>query len=323
MRVLLTAAAVVSFMSVASLLAAEPEPQPTAAAYKEVDSLCMTPETKVKKMSFFGMDTKGNLLVGDLATKKILHVSPDDKLVATWQLDFAPQAIHIRADGRVYVGGMGEIRLMKLDAEGKVLSTAKIAGEGVPKARVAAITSTEKDLFVSFGSGRSLRALATIVRFDLDGGNPKEIATRLRGCCQRLDLVTRNGVLYAAENAVHRVVKYDRDGNVLAKWGKRDRTGEEGFGSCCNPMNICFGADGSLYTAESGLGRIKRYTVDGKYLGIVGIVGTDKFNRAGGLAVSCSNICVAPNADASRVFVMDLKGSRIRVLAAEPKAEDK
>ena len=112
----------------------------------------------------------------------------------------------------------------------------------------------------------------------------------------------------------HRVVRYDRDGAVLSKWGSRDRTGLEGFGSCCNPMNIIFGPEGALYTSEAGVGRLKRYTPDGKFLGLVGHIDAPRFSRAGGLAISCSNIELAVTKDQARVYVMDLKKGIIRVL---------
>jgi hypothetical protein len=80
-------------------------------------------------------------------------------------------------------------------------------------------------------------------------------------------------------------------------------------------MNLCFGPEGELYTAESGLGRIKRYTPDGKFLGLVGYAGVERFNRRGRLAASCSNITVAVDEDASRIYVLDFKNNIIRILA--------
>jgi sugar lactone lactonase YvrE len=154
-----------------------------------------------------------------------------------------------------------------------------------------------------------------VFRLDRDLREAVKVMDELRACCQRLDLVAKDDKLYVSENARHRVLACDRDGNVLAKWGARDRTAIEGFGSCCNPMNLCFGSTGELYTAESGLGRIKRYSRDGKFLGLVGYVGVERFNRATRLAASCSNIAVAVSADGSRVYVLDLKNNLIRRLA--------
>ena len=79
-------------------------------------------------------------------------------------------------------------------------------------------------------------------------------------------------------------------------------------------MNLCFDKEGVLYTSESGLGRVKRYATDGRYLGLVGYVGVERFTNAGRMAASCSNIAIAVTPDGSRVYVMDFKENSIRVL---------
>ena len=293
------------------------EPKPT---HKEVGVIGKDVGLKFKRLSNFTMDAKGNLLCCDRGENVIKVVSQTGKLLDTWKLEFQPRGIAAAKDGTIYIGGIGQIA--RLDSKGKVLKTAD-AGDRFPEASVSGMAVDEKDVFVAFGTKGSTRSRSVIVRFDRDLANAVEIARDLRGCCRRLDMLLRDGVLYVAENGAHRVVKYDRDGKVLSKWGQRARKDISGFGSCCNPMNLCFGPNGELYTAESGLARIKRYTPDGKYLGLVGTVGTDRFNSAGGLAASCSNICLRMNEDASRIFVLDFKHSLIRVLSHNKKTEEK
>ena len=242
---------------------------------------------------------------------------------------FGPEALDVAADGTIYCGGHG--KLAKLDATGKVLATADVpdtaASEdtdvmkrrarttGVEsRLRVSGITVVGKEVFVAFGTGWSTPSTSKLFRFDRALGKPELIAEGLRGCCQRLDITARDGQLYIAENTAFRVVRMDRDGKRLGHWGKKSRDGLEGFGACCNPMNIAFGPDGVLYTAEAGPGRIKRFTTDGKFLGLVGYAGVKRFARAGSLAASCSNIAIAVTPDGRRVYVMDYKGKRIRVL---------
>ena len=106
----------------------------------------------------------------------------------------------------------------------------------------------------------------------------------------------------------------DADGKQQATFGGRSRKGLEGFGACCNPMNLCFDASGSLYTSESGLGRLKRYSTDGEMLDLVGYVGVTRFTAASGLAASCSNMAIDVTPDGHRIYVMDYKQNRIRVL---------
>ena len=109
-------------------------------------------------------------------------------------------------------------------------------------------------------------------------------------------------------------------GKELNKWGRRGTRSIGDFGACCNPMNLFFDKQGNLYTAESGLGRIKIYAPDGQLKSLVGYVGTDRFTKGSRLAASCSNMCLAASEDGSRVYVLDFKNNFIRVLARnEPK----
>jgi len=188
--------------------------------------------------------------------------------------------------------------------------------------QISGIAVSKGDVFVAFGSGWSTGSKSKLYRFDLELENPKQLAEGLRGCCQRCDILARDGVLYLAENSAHRVVLYDREGNVLAKWGERGRNDLKTFGACCNPMNICFDAQGILYTSESGLGRVKRYTTDGKYLDLVGYVGTNRFWHGSGLAASCSNMAIVATPDGDCVYVMDHRNKSIRVLRKKCAAAD-
>jgi len=187
---------------------------------------------------------------------------------------------------------------------------------------ISGIAVTDRDVFVAFGSGWSLKSQSKLYRFDLGLENRQALAEGLRGCCQRCDIKSRDGVLYVAENSAHRVVRYDRDGAVLSKWGEHGRDDLKTFGACCNPMNVCFDRQGVLYTAESGLGRVKRYTTEGEFLDLVGYVGTERFWHGSGLAASCSNMAIAATSDGRRVYVMDYQNNRIRVLDKKVAADE-
>jgi len=143
------------------------------------------------------------------------------------------------SDGTIYVAGIGVVA--KLNEQGRILKMVQSDEQNFPSGKASGIAVTEKELFVCFESGWSLRSLSSVVRFTRDLTEPKVILQNLRGCCQRLDIVAQDGVLFIAENARHRVLRCDREGNILSKWGNRDPRRIEGFGSCCNPMNLCFG----------------------------------------------------------------------------------
>jgi hypothetical protein len=142
--------------------------------------------------------------------------------------------------------------------------------------------------------------------------NPAKIVTGLSGCCGQMDVKANKDGLFVAENSEHRVCRFDRDGKSIAKWGQSARTGLEGFGSCCNPMNVAFGPGEAIYTAEDDTGRIKRYSADGKLLGLVGAVE---------LKPGCKNCSIAVSSDGSRVYMLDITRNLIVRLDARPAAE--
>ncbi|NQT13215.1 MAG: hypothetical protein HQ582_10730 [Planctomycetes bacterium] len=277
-----------------------------------------------KRLAALRLDRRGRLLAADAEANEIKVISPRGRVIRNIPLDFAPEAIDVATDGTIYSGGEG--RLVVVDYCGNVLCRADVPDEATSKLsdrrrrlmrrplKISGIAVAGSDVFVAFGSGWSTGSKSKLYRFDRSLNNPKLLAEGLRGCCQRCDVAAAGGVVYLAENSAHRVVRCDRDGEVLGKWGERSRTGVEGFGACCNPMNLAFDAQGVLYTAESGLARVKRYSADGEYLGLVGYVGTTRFTKAGHLAASCSNIAIAVTPSGSRVYVMDYQDNLIRVL---------
>ena len=67
-----------------------------------------------------------------------------------------------------------------------------------------------------------------------------------------------------------------------------------------------------IYTAEDDTGRIKRYSADGKLLGLVGAVE---------LKPGCKNCSIAVSSDGSRVYMLDITRNLIVRLDARPADE--
>ena len=301
--------------------AAPADPDAALATHRELEPLAVPFE----RLSTLRLHPDGRLLAGDTQTRQIKVIDAAGRQVGAMDLPFGPESIGVGPDGTIYAGGEGQIAM--LSAAGEIVKKVPVPERQVsadpagPRPvhnqpqRVSGLAVSDQDVFVAFGSSWSLRSTSKLFRFDRELGNPQLLLEDLRGCCQRCDIVTRDGKIYLAENARFRVLVCDRDGNELARWGSHSRNGEDGFGACCNPMNLCFDAAGSLYTAESGLGRVKRFSPDGKLLDLAGYVGTTRFTQASGLAASCSNIALAVTPQADRIYVMDYQHNSIRVLA--------
>lgn len=178
------------------------------------------------------------------------------------------------------------------------------------KMKISSISSEGENVFVA------TRAQAgygfDIWKMDREFSQGSVLVTGLRGCCGQMDVQCCNGGIFVAENSRHRVVKYNSDGEQVTAWGERDRTGVKGFSSCCNPMNVCFNGAGDVFTAESGTGRIKRFSPNGEFVSYVGDVE---------LVPGCKNVSIAVSPDASRVYMLDLTRNHIVRMEAKPVGE--
>lgn len=176
--------------------------------------------------------------------------------------------------------------------------------------KVNAIAAGEKHVFITTSASKGFGY--SVWRTDLDFTNPVQIVEGLRGCCGQMDVQCCEEELIVAENSRHRVVRYDGDGKQIVAWGKRSRGGEgETFGGCCNPMNTRLAGD-KLYVAESD-GRVKLYTLDGEYVGLVG-----KANVEPG----CKSSIVEVSPDGNLVYCFDVQRSAICVLTRQPRSSE-
>ena len=277
-----------------------------AATHEEVDTIADSKDTKCKRLSSFCMNADGNLLVCDAGSNVVRVITPKDELKATWKMPFKPMAICTRSDGTAVVAGTGKVAIVAKD--GKVTKTADIPAAS-KYATASGVAAMGDDVFVCAYGGRTGFA---VYRFNSKLGDRKEIVKGLRGCCGQQDITSDSKSLYVAECARHRVVKYDRNGKMIGSFGKRDRTGVEGFGGCCEPKNLCFGPDGDLYTGSSANARVKRYTPDGKF---VGVVGSPKSTRG------CLRVTLAISKDGSRIYFLDSGKNVIRVMGGKATAK--
>ncbi|HEY2250392.1 MAG TPA: hypothetical protein VGH74_05000 [Planctomycetaceae bacterium] len=167
-------------------------------------------------------------------------------------------------------------------------------------AKISGISATAQDVFVVTGEEQGYGFAAW--RMDHAFDNATKVLTGLRGCCGQMDMQAVGNELFVAENTKHRVGRYDRDGQHIEDFGTTaSKKNADGFGGCCNPMNVCCGPTGEILTAESE-GIIRRFSVTGKYLGLVGRVS---------LTGGCKNVAVSASPDGEGVYFCDLPGSRI------------
>ncbi len=189
------------------------------------------------------------------------------------------------------------------------------ASTGVAQVKLATgLAVTSKDVFVSLpsleGHGYAIH------RMSHDLTDAKIVKEDAHGCCGQLDIQSDGEHLLIAENSSFKVGIYDREGKSVRSFGERaqaigsGKSNLEGWGSCCNPMNIRCLEGGEILVAESSIGHIKRYTSEGQFLGIVG---TAKI--AGG----CKHVAITKDPARDWYFMMNTSSNNIAVLV--PRAE--
>jgi len=171
------------------------------------------------------------------------------------------------------------------------------------KKRIASISTDDKNVYIATPALTGYGYAVWKVADDFTAG--EVIVSELRGCCGQMDVQCCENGIYVAENSRHRVARFDTLGKEVGTWGGKDRTGIDGFTSCCNPMNVTFGANGDVYTAESSTGRIKRFSADGKFLSYVGDVK---------LVPGCKNVSIAVAPEADRIYMLDITRNHIVVM---------
>lgn len=177
------------------------------------------------------------------------------------------------------------------------------------KLHVASVSTDGKHVYVAAPAVKGYTF--DVWRTNADFSDPQVVVTDLRGCCGHMDVQACADGLYVAENARHRVARFSAEGEAGLTWGKADRSGKDGFTSCCNPMNVCFNKSGDVYTAESNTGRIKRFATDGTFKEYVGDVK---------LVPGCKNVSIAVSPDNDRVYMLDI--TRNHIVLMQRKSEE-
>ncbi|QDU54387.1 NHL repeat-containing protein [Aeoliella mucimassa] len=178
------------------------------------------------------------------------------------------------------------------------------------KLAVASISAVGDKVYVACSESVGYGYCVWAISDDFESG--EELVGDLRGCCGQMDVQANAQGIYVAENSRDRVICYGFDGEEVVYWGHAARDGIRGFGSCCNPMNVAFGPQDTVYTAESGTGRIKQYSSKGELLQVVG---------SADLVPGCKKVSIGVSHDGNRVFMLDITRDHIVMMDRIPADE--
>lgn len=167
--------------------------------------------------------------------------------------------------------------------------------------RITSLAVNSNDVFLCCRTGMGY----DVWRMDHDFSSPTAVVSGLSGCCGQCDIQADDQNLVLAENTKFKVSLLDREGKRQTSFGHRAGEANDGFGSCCNPMNVRCCSNGDILTAESSIGLIKRFNKEGDYLGTVG-----KANIGGG----CKHVAIGFDEKRDRYYMQYQDKNQICVL---------
>ncbi len=179
------------------------------------------------------------------------------------------------------------------------------------KMGITALAVTSKDIFLCCNSLEGYGY--EVWRLTHEFSEPTKVVSDLGGCCGQCDIQATDDHLVLAENTKFKVALLDRDGERKADFGKGDRKAIDGFGSCCNPMNVRCCDNGDILTAESSVGTIKRFNKNGELVGVIG-----KAKIGGG----CKHVALGFDSKRDRYYMMNVDKSHICVLVPNAEAPE-
>ena len=110
--------------------------------------------------------------------------------------------------------------------------------------------------------------------------------------------------VYVTDEWLHRVTKYDKDGEYLTHWGI------QGSGDCelNRPSGIAISREDTIYIVDSRNNRVQTFNLEGTFLGKFGSSGSDngQFNLPWGMCLDKD----------SNVFVADWRNDRVQSFTA-------
>jgi DNA-binding beta-propeller fold protein YncE len=179
------------------------------------------------------------IFVTDFYNARVQRFSTDGKFFSAFGVSPFPGGIALDQDGNVYVAH-GGIPPSKFDEPRK-------------HDKIAVYSPAGKLLreWGKFGTGDG--------EFDLPGG-----------------IAIRDGRVYVADQCNRRIQVFDTQGKFVTKWGQKSfKPGEFGGNPYpkaffAGPTFLAFDREGNLFTTEAPLGRVQKFTPDGKFLLVFG-----------------------------------------------------
>ena len=277
---------------------------------------------------------QGSIYVaGDRAIRRF---SESGQILTEIELADTPGCLTITDDGKIYIGIKEHVEIY--DRGGKRLTGWQSLGDN---AVLTSIAVSKDDVFVADAGNR------IVLRYDMTG----KLLNRIGQKDPQRDIpgfvipspyfdlaVAHDGLLRVTNPGRHRIEAYTFDGDLEFWWGnscfrRNDVTPAKAgvssdlqdFCGCCNPVNFAILDDGSFVTCEKGLTRVKIYSREGVFVGIV--AGTEQLLEGGAARIGmlpgqrqAGGFDVAVDSR-GRIFVLDTIKNTVRIFARKIEAQ--
>jgi hypothetical protein len=126
----------------------------------------------------------------------------------------------------------------------------------------------------------------------------------------------KDGLLRVNNTGRHQIEVYTADGDLEFHWGKPGGA-IDSFCGCCNPIGFALLPDGRYLTCEKGVPRVKLYSEQGEFEGVVAEPNLFPENSRSGMPRRADGMLGGLDATsdaAGRIYVMDLVTGEIRTM---------
>lgn len=216
--------------------------------------------------------------------------------------------------GLFLFSGCNDSSIPKLPVQSEEYWTMPADGKRIPAPRGMTVTS-DGEYLVLDNAGR-------LLVFDDKGSlqrqwwMPDHSVGRPEGVC-----LLKDNRIVVADTHYHRVVLFDRDGNVEGMFGQFGT----GPGEFVYPVHVIQDEDENLYVSEYGNynDRIQKFRPDGTFVQQIGAYGTDdgQFQRPSGMALHQDHLYVV-DAFNNRIQVFEKTGQLLAILGLKDKISE-
>jgi hypothetical protein len=276
---------------------------------------------------------------------------PSFNEISQLELDKKPSAIHVAADGRIFMALedalliLDELLTVKgriwletpanciavaadlifigtrnhievLDQSGKIISTWADLGEN---SLITSLAINDEQVAVADAGNKicyiftSSGKLVRQIRGKQENGGAWFIIPS-----PYFDVAAgENGTFYIVNPGRHRIEQWSADGKLMTMWGKAGN-GLGEFSGCCNPICLARFSDGRFVTVEKGLGRLMVFDVQGHYQYSGNQLLFDASNTLCSTLATCSDLAVDSK---GKIYFLDQKSKFLRIFELKEKSE--